>query len=225
MRIALVGASEVNVEHLAAQDFDCVLAVDAGWRACQQAAVPIDVALGDFDSLGFVPDAPCTFSFPADKDESDMELALNHALSLGADEVCLYGAFAGRLDHTLANLQLVGAFARRGLKIVGVGDSFALAVVAAGHDSCAPSRVAFYSFDPATLSGEYAPFVSVFALGASARGVYIEGLKYEVADFILPVDTSRGLSNEFIGSPASVSVADGCLLVVFPLGALSHISF
>lgn len=222
MRVALVGASDVNTEHLAAQEFDCVVAVDAGWRACRQVGVPVDVALGDFDSLGFVPDAPCTFSFRSDKDESDMELALDHALSLGADEVYLYGAFARRLDHTLANLQLAGSFARKGLKILGIGDAFALAVLAAGECGSALSRIAFRGFDPALLSGDYAPFVSVFAQGVSARGVYIEGLKFEVSDFILPVDTSRGLSNEFTGAPASVSLSDGVLLVTFPLGALVH---
>ena len=70
-----------------------------------------DLAMGDFDSLGYVPEGMSVKAFSPEKDASDMELALEEALARGADAVEVYGALGGRLDHTVANLQLLASFA------------------------------------------------------------------------------------------------------------------
>lgn len=232
MRAALVGATDCNTKHLVSTQFDYCIAVDAGWETCQAAGITPDVVLGDFDSLGFVPQGVPVAQFPHIKDESDMELAFMHAQEQGAQEVYVYGALAGRLDHTLANLQLFAEGAKRGIGVVGIGSDFAVVALAAGNASAgnafagkAFAQLSFDAFDPLTLSGSYAPYISLFALGGSAQGVHISGLMYEVEDFCLPATTSRGLSNEFTGKDACITFAQGCLLVVFPLDALSYAHF
>lgn len=227
MRVACIGAVDFNSDHFKTQQFDHVIAVDAGWASCGKHGIHADTALGDFDSLGFVPVASQVVQFPSVKDESDMELAIDHALSLGASEVALYGAFADRIDHTLANIQIMGACARRGAAVWGVGSTFALAALAAGEGvpETTPHTLSFAAFDPAVLSGPYAPHLSLFVLDGQACGVSIAGLQYEVTDFTLPGGTSRGLSNQFMGAQASIRVTQGCLVAIFPLDALEYVTF
>ena len=213
---ALVGATDFNEEHFLSQHFDSVIAVDAGYAHLARVGVEPRAIVGDFDSLGYVPEAGCVKRYPAEKDQSDMELALRLALERGFDTIVVYAALAGRLDHTLANIQVMAAYARRGACVFGVGDSFVLAVL----DGAGFSRLRFDAFDPSMLdAGEYGRFVSAFALGGCARGVCESGLKYSLAGADVPFGVSLGLSNEFTGEPAQISVSEGSVVVTFSLGA------
>ena len=224
MRAALVGAVDFNAKDFAARHaaraFDCIIAVDAGWLSCTDAGISADYALGDFDSLGYVPTGCEIVQFPHVKDESDMELACNYAIQLGADELFIYGAFAARLDHTFANIALLAKFAQEGCKMVGVGSDFAICALV-GNTSV--SLLQLSAFDPANLQGSYAPYLSLFTVGADVAGLSFEGMAYSAHDISLPAATSRGLSNEFIGEPVCISVREGVVIAIFPLAALEYI--
>ena len=130
---ALIGASDFNAAYFAERAargaFDAVIAVDGGFASLEAAGCVPDLALGDFDSLGFVPEDVPVKLFPAEKDASDMELALEEALTRGAGTVEVYGALGGRLDHTLANLLLLASFAERGLDVMAVGERERIALL------------------------------------------------------------------------------------------------
>ena len=218
MRAALVGASDFNARHFAAHRFDLVVAVDGGFAHLQDAGVVPDAVVGDFDSLGYVPDAPDVRRFPPEKDESDMELACRVATEAGCDEIVLYGCLGRRVDHTFANVQLMLGLARAGVRTSAIGDSYALVVI---HG--APGKPGVLAFDPIVLESlrakPYERYLSVFALGGVASGVCEQGLKYGLEDATLPDDVSLGLSNEFTGEAVRISVGQGSLLVSFPLAA------
>ena len=226
MRAALIGAVDCNEAHLARTLFDYVVAVDRGWETCNRAGVAVDFAVGDFDSLGSVPQGVPVATYPSRKDESDMELALAHVFERGATEAFVYGALSQRLDHTLANLQVMGAYAARGMKTFGIGSDFAAVALAAsahgGQDGA--GVIAFSPFDPGILTGSYAPHLSLFALNGPAAGVCISGLAYEMREGELTGLSTRGLSNEFTGKVARIEVGEGCLLAIMPLEALDHIA-
>ena len=204
---ALVGASDFNGEHFTTQwregAFDRIIAVDGGLASLQEVGCTPDEALGDFDSLGYVPTGLRTVRFPPEKDASDMQLALERAVRQGASAVAVYGALGRRLDHTLANLQLFAAFAEQGVEVVAVGD----------HE-----RVTFL-VGPGELLLEAADggIVSVFSLTDVSTGVYEEGLRYGLDDATLTNRTSWGLSNEFAGTAARISVTAGTLAIFLPL--------
>ena len=221
MRAALIGAVDFNAGFFRAHSYDFVVAVDGGFATCQEVGIAPDVALGDFDSLGYVPEGLAVQQHSPIKDQSDMELALQAVAGQGAAQVHVFGALAGRLDHTLANLQLFAAYARRGMQLVGIGSDFACVFLAS--QGCA--RLEFDAFDPSQLSGAYAPFVSVFAIGGSAAGVTESGFKYVLDEGVLSALDSLGLSNEFTGDAASISVAEGALAVFMPLEGLSFAHF
>ena len=228
-RCALVGAVDFNAQHFLNQHFDYVIAVDRGFAQLQEIGATPDCVVGDFDSLGFVPEERDVRVFPSEKDESDMELACRIACEQ-ADELLLYGCLAQRLDHTLANLQLMSGLAAEDVHIVGIGDSFAVTAIHGGNAAHTsdrepePTRRLLFNAAPlSAFTGDYGPYISVFPFGGVAEGVTIEGLKYEISNVTLPAAGTLGLSNEFTGRPACVEVANGTLLITFPLEAWSYL--
>lgn len=84
------------------------IGVDAGYKVILKNRKQCLFAIGDFDSAPLDASLPFpVFRYPVHKDETDSELALAMAWSMGYTSVCLWGALGGRLDHTLANLRCV----------------------------------------------------------------------------------------------------------------------
>ena len=216
-RAALIGAVGLNAQHFAGQTFDLVVAVDGGYLSCTEHGIDPDIVLGDFDSLGYVPEGLDVQEHPSIKDESDMELALRLARERGIKEVFLYGALGARLDHTLANLQLMSGHARQGMRIVAIADDYAVVALSGGAGRV--SQMRFEAFDPSKLGGSQGRYLSLLAVGGDALGVTEQGFKYELVGARLSCTVSRGLSNEFTGEPAHIAVEQGTLLVVFALDA------
>ena len=127
-------------------------------------------------------------------------LAFANTPSLWVVAGLLLGCLGGRLDHTVANLQLLSWLSAQGAQGVLLGEGEAAAVVTEGT----------LSF-PASMEG----FVSVFCAGGTARGVTLEGLKYPLDHAELTSDFPLGVSNEFVGLPARISVEEGSLLVAW----------
>lgn len=205
--VALVAACGFNAEEFQRLDaldtFDQVFAVDAGFAALADIGRAPDVAIGDFDSLGYVPKCKRVVRYPAHKDKSDLELALDRAQTRHFDEVYVFGALGGRLDHTVANMQLFARYAEAEMYLTAIADTYALHVLV-GPDA----------FDlPPYRKG----VVSVFSATPESHGVLERGMEYSLDDETLTNRTSRGLSNELCGREAAVAVEEGTLLVFYPL--------
>ena len=204
---ALVGSSQFNAAHFqeldAAGVFDYVIAVDGGFASLEAIGRKPDMALGDFDSLGYVPKGLRVAQFSSHKDKSDMELALDRARSMHYDEVYVYGGLGRRLDHTLANLQLFALFSEKGLFVTAVDEDTSVVFIT-GPDT----------FEmPAIEAGT----VSVFSMNDRAEGVFERGLAYELDDAVLTNRTSLGLSNERIGEAVMIGVEKGTIAIFLPL--------
>lgn len=196
----IVGAGSFSENLFKKYDKSFLIAADRGFENLLSLGVSPDLLVGDFDSLGYVPDFPNIVKSPAEKDETDMALAVNHGLAAGCDVFLLYGALGGRLDHSLSNLQLLRFLSKRGKKGFIIDSSLTVTAITCGD---------------LQFSEKSKGIISVFALGESAQGVCLEGLKYPLFDEILTPDFPLGISNEFIGRTASVSVKDGTLTVLW----------
>lgn len=139
---ALVGAVDFNGEHFRSQAFDYVVAVDGGYAHLETIEAVPDLVLGDFDSLGYVPDHPHVETHPTHKDASDIELAMERAVELGFDTLVVYGCLSGRLDHTYGMLQLVGKFSQCGCRVFAIGDTFAVTGLVGVGQRVVPEEVA-----------------------------------------------------------------------------------
>lgn len=204
---ALVAASDFNAQDFMARYeakcFSYIIAVDAGYAHLEACGVKPDMAMGDFDSLGYKPKGIRVASYPPEKNKSDLELAFDRALALHFDEVMVYGALGQRLDHSIANIQLFAKFSEKGMYVSAV-DSKDIVCTLTGPDTLDL---------PAYIEGR----VSVFSLSDCARGVTETGMKYALDNEPLTNRTSRGVSNELLGLPATISVEEGTLLVFYPL--------
>lgn len=197
----LVGAGCVDPDlRLSLRPDDFLIAADGGWLAVQRMGLSPHLAVGDFDSLGHLPDHPNTVVLPTAKDNTDMHAAIQLAMERGYRRFALYGGTGGRLAHTLANLQLLDGLARQGCRGFLIGDG--TVATAIYNDTL--------SF-PAHLSG----YLSLFCNSGTAEGVTLRGLKYELTGAPLTGSFPLGVSNEFTGACAHVEVTKGSLLVLW----------
>ena len=222
---ALVAASEFNAEQFmrmyTQHAFDAVVAVDGGYAHLISLGVQPDAALGDFDSLGYVPTEIPVITYPEVKDDSDLALALDWAMDEGFSRICVFGAFAQRLDHTLAALQVFRRAAKAGLAIYGVSQDAFLSVFVPGVEYYFSAKA-----QPAELmAGDKSRrTLSLISLEEQALGVTIEGLKYETSCATITNTQTLGLSNEFTGKPVTISLQSGLLLCIWPLSVgIPHI--
>lgn len=194
----IVGAMEPGAVILPAGAL--VIAADGGLAHLERRGIAPDLIVGDFDSLGRVPEGPNVIRRPVEKDDTDMLLAVKAGLERGCRRFLLYGGLGGRLDHAYANLQTLAWLAERGCRGWLLGGGMAAAVIQNGCLSFSPGRRGT---------------VSVFCPGGTARGVDLRGLYYPLEDAVLTSGFPLGVSNRFTGDPASVSVREGQLLVLW----------
>ena len=199
--IFCAGGFDALARPLGAEDY--VIAADGGLRHTQALGIVPAEILGDFDSLGYVPEGATVY--PAEKDDTDAMLAARRGLELGLREFVFYGALEGpRLDHTVANFQTLQFLADRGARGFLVGRDTLVTVVKNGS----------LTF-PAGAEGN----LSVFCMGPDARGVTERGLYYGLTNGVLTAGFPLGASNHFTGEQAVISVEDGSLLVLWDRSA------
>ena len=178
---------------------DLVIAADGGLRHTQKLGLQPDIIMGDFDSLGYIPENALVF--PVEKDDTDSLLAIKKGLEKGCTEFILYGCLDGsRVDHTMANFQALLFLKNHGARGFLVG----LRQIATVFQN---ESVTF----PAAFSGNF----SLFCLGKDAAGVTVRNLKYNLEGGSLTAGFPLGVSNSFVGTPALVQVEDGSLLAIW----------
>ncbi|HET7026159.1 MAG TPA: thiamine diphosphokinase [Candidatus Limnocylindrales bacterium] len=189
-----------------------VVAADAGAEAAERLGFAIDVIVGDGDSLGeeslarFAAGGVAIQRSPADKDETDTELAIVEARRRGADRITIVGALGGaRVDHALANVELLAHPALSGVDAAILDAHARISLVRAPGDDGLPVEV--------TLPGSVGGIVSLIPLG-EVVGVSTSGFRYPLHDEPLHVGPARGLSNVRLDEGAAVVVRSGLLLVV-----------
>ena len=211
MNTVLICGGEINDEFslacLKQIKPDCIIGVDKGLEFCYRNHVIPDWILGDFDSISKEvidwyrkqQEIPIR-QYKPEKDDTDMFLALRQAVGRGYRRIEIYGGLGGkRLDHTLANLQMLVWAAHRNIHARLLGKDTVVSAISDG-------QISF----PASAKG----YLSVFAVGGQAEGVDLTGLKYELSNHILTDEFPLGVSNEFIGRESTVRVRKGTLILV-----------
>lgn len=194
----MVGAGEMAETTLEIPEGALIIAADAGFLQLKERGYRPDLVVGDFDSLGKVPEGEQLIRHSPEKDDTDMLLAVRESLARGARNLVIYGGLGGRPDHEYANLQLLAFLAARGARGFLVGRGWVwTAIQNTGLDFGAAQRGT----------------ISVFAHGGVAEGVTLTGLRYPLKNYRLSPELPLGVSNEFTGRPARVSVRDGLLLL------------
>ena len=178
---------------------DFLLAADGGLRHLEKLNRKPHGIIGDFDSLGYVPEGAQVF--PVEKDDTDAMLAARKGLELGYREFIFYGSLDGpRLDHTISNFQTLQFLADHGATGYLVGKDYIVTVI----------REETVEF-PANAAG----ILSLFCLGPDAEDVTLENLHYPLKNGRLTSGFPLGVSNHFTGKPARIMVEKGSLLALW----------
>lgn len=200
----IVGAGENYGLDFKAEKEDFVIAADAGLRCLEERKVVPDLIVGDFDTLQYVPQGENVLKLPAEKDDTDMSIAIKEGIGAGFSVFHIYCGTGGRIDHTIANLQMLAYLAEREMQGFLFDKDSVFTTVKDGE----------LSFDRIDTG-----YISVFSWSERSTGVYLRNMKYELNDAVLTNSFPLGVSNEFIGQAGSIAVEKGTLLVSFPRGA------
>ena len=195
------------------------IAADSGIHHARALDVGVDILVGDLDSADeesqqwAVAQGATVEVYPADKDQTDLELALDRAAEIAAemavDELIVLGLGGGRLDHWLANL----------LTLAGPRTASVAVTAYVG-----PSRISVIR-DTRELTGRPGELVSLVPVGGAVHGITTAGLEYPLRSESLHAGSSRGISNVFGGAApgdktdvvrATVDVVSGTLLAIQP---------
>lgn len=200
------GAPEADLSILQHIQADILIGVDGGAQTLVQAGYTPDWGIGDFDSVA--PPAQChhVLRLPAEKDDTDMEAALQHILAMyppeQVNQIIILGAIggAGRLDHMLSNIWLAfqPRFAPWLNKIYLHETNNSVRFFQAG------------SYQLAHESGKkYLSFIGLTPI----ESLTLQGVKYEVhkQDYPYPIAL---ISNEFSGSLMQFSFQAGLMCVM-----------
>jgi thiamine pyrophosphokinase len=185
---------------------DVSIAADAGLHLAMQLGRPVDLVVGDLDSVCADDLASARAAgieideHPPDKDDTDLELAIEHVRRAGVDHLVVLGGAGGRLDHLAANLAVLSGPRLEGIDVEAyLGD--------ARVDVIRDRRV---------LAGRPGMVVSLLAWGGAAHGVSTEGLRWPLASATLEAGSALGTSNEYVAETAVVSLSSGVITAITP---------
>lgn len=183
---------------------DLLIAADGGSRHAFALGLNPQVIIGDLDSLAAEAKAAAErqgtdiLAYPRDKDETDLELALQYAVQQGSTSIRVIAALGGRLDQTLGNLALLT-------------DPNWLHLDIRLDDGVEEAR---FIREHAALHGKRGDTVSLLPWGGPAAGVTTTGLKWTLDGETLHPHKTRGISNEMLTDTATVRLETGLLLCI-----------
>ncbi|MBR4345059.1 MAG: thiamine diphosphokinase [Lachnospiraceae bacterium] len=197
----IVAAGESSLLDFVKNENDYIIAADAGLKYLEKEGIVPDMVVGDFDTLKYVPNHPNVISLKPEKDVTDTWEAVQQGIKRGYREFHIYCGLGGRIEHSVANIQLLANLAKEGYSGYLYNDKSILTVIKNGE-------IRFEPFEKG--------FISVFSLSDKSMDVDIEGLKYEVRGHMLTDTFPLGVSNEFVGKESRISVREGILLIIWP---------
>lgn len=185
-----------------------LIGADRGLEFFPETGFCPDAAVGDFDSLS---DRGKEYlhrwknmeilRLKPEKDDSDTQSAVNYAIDRGAKDILLLGATGSRLDHVLANLELLVLAAERG---AAVSMADANNYITLARDGMVLKK-----------DGQWGNYVSFFPLGGEVEGLTLEGFYYPLHEHLLRVsDCGLTVSNEIKEEQARVRFRSGNLLML-----------
>lgn len=182
---------------------DLVIAADSGYDVAVAAGFAVDVLVGDMDSIAteIIPGHVIVERHDADKDATDLELALARVIEEKPQRIVVVAGSGGRFDHELATAALLCSDRWDQVEELDWVTDRGWGHVVRGR------RI---------VHGDVGRLISLIPMGGAAVGVTTRGLRWNLEAATLHPGTTWGVSNEFTGPVADIRVGFGCLLAVVP---------
>ncbi len=180
---------------------DLILSADAGLLTAKRFGCTPQIVVGDFDTLRRpdIPEGAEVLRSPAEKDDTDTQLAVQTALSRGAKEIVLIGGMEGRVDHTLSTLAVAE----------NLWEKHIPAILTNGKN-----RVRFVRNSGVILLRSQYTFFSVLAVDEELKGVSLEGCKYPLKKAKINRTHQWAVSNEITGNCALIEIRRGGAFII-----------
>lgn len=179
---------------------DLCIAADAGYRNAQALGERVNILIGDFDSLGAIPEGDMeVLQVPAEKDLTDLQIAVETALARGADEIILIGGLGSRMDHSLSTLAILEDLRERHVH---------------AHINNGYNRVHYLNASSTLILRSGFRYLSVLAIDEKIKGLSIDGCKYPLKRATLNRRLQYAISNEITGNCAMISLRRGRIFVI-----------
>lgn len=194
------------LERVSQEQYQMIIAADRGLEAADRLNIKLDFILGDFDS---VPESVLNRyrekstpikTFPAKKDKTDTEIAVEYAMMQHPTVIDIIGATGSRLDHVLANIHLLMSPMQQDINACLLD----------------PNNRIYLKNKSFTIKKEtqYGNFVSLLPFSDKVSGLTLKGFKYPLDNITYTAGSSLGISNEIIESEARVELSEGILTVI-----------
>ncbi len=211
MRFVIISGGHIDdafaLNYLEENEYDCMIAADSGMNFLHRNGLVPDIIAGDFNSVQSSSlqhfqglNNVQVIKLNPMKDDTDTEFVIREAIRRGATEIIVLGATGTRLDHVLANVNLLG---------IGLEENVSIELVDA-HNRI---RMIDNSLE-IKKSNQFGSFVSILPVKGDAKGVTLEGMKYPLQDADIVCFSSLGISNEIVDDTARIIVREGVLLVI-----------
>lgn len=174
---------------------DYIICADGGYRLLESRKP--NIIIGDFDSLVDIPEDIEVIKHNAEKNQTDGEICIEYAAEKGFEEINIYSALGGRIDHVLGNLALLklahtlnkkAVIKEKGLNIYYAEKEFSLA--------CNKNQI-----------------FSVVPFGGECTIKKSKGLYYPLQNLNIKGHQTRGISNITIDNEICLEIAKGGILV------------
>ncbi|MBC3898327.1 thiamine diphosphokinase [Acetobacterium malicum] len=191
-------------EYLKKIKADYLICADGGANYARELDLKPDVIIGDMDSI--TAETRAFFkaikfeSYPTKKDETDTELAITHAIKMGADKVIILGGLGSRIDHSLGNIYLLKRFIDVGIEAEMVNEK---------NHICMIGKTTTFNFPTGTI-------VSILPIGGVVEGLTITGFEYPINEGQMTIDKPYGISNVTNDNTQCIAFKKGLLLIVIP---------
>ncbi len=174
--------------------YDLIVGVDGGCSKITK--YPINIAFGDFDSLTVPVNAETIYRYKKEKDETDLELAIDKIIKMdNIDEIIIYNATGGRLDHFLCNLKLLERYVDYNITIIDE-----------------QNKISCLRVDAYVIKKTHYQYFSLIPCVNS--NVTIKNALYEIINKdILSTDTYT-VSNEFIDEEVFITINQGMVYLI-----------
>ena len=195
---------ELNIARLLLRNDDYIICADGGTHHALALNIQPNLVIGDMDSLektqwqNLEKSGVSIELFPRDKNETDLELAINRAIKLVPKEIIVVAALGGRIDQTLANLALLSDI-RLSTFDVRLDDGL---------------EEIFICRDQVQVQGRSGDIVSLIPWQGAVSNIQTKNLRWPLQKETLYSDKTRGISNEMTDNTASISIGLGLLLVI-----------
>lgn len=207
MKTALIvgNGEEVHKSIIENLKYDYVICADGGLEKVKNYGITPDIIIGDFDSVAlnvlkqYENKIPVE-KFPSEKDFTDMELAVEFAVSKGYNNIILTGASGTRLDHTLGNILLMEKYYKDGVNISIIDNNNEIKIIS----------------DNAELFIEYKEgyYISIIPVTEYIQGLYLEGFKYNLDNVNVQRGSTLCISNQIKDNKGRITLRKGTAIVI-----------